>query len=153
MITLDAIAPVEVQHDPERSARVAAQHVHERLPLPGRNRGEGVREELLASEATWLAMEIAGEMELALIVKHAELRRVRLPFTRRAVEIIERVADLVAHHVRGRGRLRADNDLPLAVGARARIPGGPPAGERDALERGHVVEFRDPARPDKDRVE
>src|SRR5271166_3024053 len=111
MITLDAIAPVEIQHDPERSPRVAAQHVHQRRPLPGRNGGERVREELLAAKAARLTVKIAGEMRLALLVKHAELRRVRLPFTRRAVEIIERVPDLVAHDVGGRGWLRADHDL------------------------------------------
>ena len=92
-------------------------------------------------------------MGLALIVKHAELRRVRLPFTWRAVEIIERVSDLVAHDVRGRGRLGADHDLALAVRARAGVPRGPAARQRDAPQRGHVIEFRYPARPDEDRVE
>src|SRR5271156_4211665 len=120
--TLDAIAPVEIQHDPQRGPRVPAQHVHQGRPLPRRYRGKRVREEFLTSEAAGLAVEIAGQVRLALIVKHAELRRVRLPFTRRAVEIVERVPDLMAHHVWSRRRLRADHDLALAVGARARIP-------------------------------
>src|ERR1035438_5955426 len=79
VITLDAVAPVEIQHDPERRTCVATQHVHEGRPLPGRDGGERVREKFLASQATWLAVEIAGEMWLALIVEVAKLRRVRLP--------------------------------------------------------------------------
>src|SRR5580700_8009772 len=137
-----------------RSAvRVSPLSVHQGRPLPRRDRGKGVREELLASEATGLAVEIAGQMRLALIVKHAELRRVRLPLTRRTVEIVERVPDLMAHHVWGGGRLRADHDLALAVGARARIPRGLSRRQPDAAQRGHLVEFGDAARPDEDRIE
>src|SRR5580704_18577513 len=73
-ITLDAIAPVEIQHDPQCSPCIPAQHVHQGRPLPGRDRGERVREELLAPEATRLTVEITGEMWLALIVEHAKLR-------------------------------------------------------------------------------
>ncbi len=152
-ITLDAVAPVEVQHDPQRGPRVAAQHVHQGRPLPRGDRGECVREELLAPEATGLAVEVAGDMGLAVLVEQTEFGRVGLPFARRAIEIIECVPDLMAHHVRSRRRLGADDDLAFAVRARAGIPRGLPGREPDPAQRGHLVEFGNSAGPDKDRVE
>src|SRR5579875_1685897 len=96
---LDAIAPVEVEHHGQRHPGVPAQHVNEGRALPRGDRGKGVRKELLAPEPTALPVKTAGEMRLALIVERTELGRVRLPLSRGGVQVIERVPDLMTHHV------------------------------------------------------
>src|ERR1700684_1142533 len=70
---LDAVAPVEVEHHVQRRPSVAAEHVHQSRPLARGDRRERIREELLAAKATTLFVEVAGQMRLALIVKHVEL--------------------------------------------------------------------------------
>src|SRR6202020_3380645 len=106
----------------KRVPRVAAQHIDKRRPLRRGNRGERIREELLTPESAALAMKVTCYVWLTLIIDPPELGRVGLPFSRRAVQIVERVPDLVAHHVRGRRRTGADHDLAIAVGARAGVP-------------------------------
>src|SRR5580698_8902444 len=70
---LDAIAPVEVEHHLQRGPRVTAQHVDERRPLRRSDRGERVREELLAAETASLAVEVTCDMWLTLIINEPEL--------------------------------------------------------------------------------
>src|SRR6185437_8149524 len=63
------------------------------------------------------------------------------------------MANLVAHDVRRRRRTRAHDDLALAVGAGADVPGRPARRQRDAAERTHVVEIGYSAGADVDRVD
>src|SRR6476646_10157410 len=73
---LDAIALIEVEHDPKRDPGVTAQHVNQRGPLCGRDRGERVRKELLAAEAAALTVKLTRDIWLALIIDEPELGRV-----------------------------------------------------------------------------
>src|ERR1700726_522416 len=122
-IHLDAITPIEVEHHPQRIPGVTAQHVDERGPLRRRDRGESVREELLAAETASLAVKVTRDKWLTLIINEPELGRVGLPLSRWTVQVIQRVADLMAHHVRRRRRTGAHHDLAIAVRARAGVPG------------------------------
>src|ERR1700684_2196058 len=85
---LDAVAPVEVEHHVQRRPSVAAEHVHQGGPLPRGDRGERVREELLATETAPLLVKVASQVWLALIVKHLKLGRVGLPLAGRGVNVI-----------------------------------------------------------------
>src|SRR5882672_5548974 len=85
---LDAITPVEVEHHPKCDPGVAAQHVDQRRPLRRRDRGERVREELLTTETTTLAVKVTRDIWLTLIIDEPELSRVRLPFSWRTVQVV-----------------------------------------------------------------
>src|ERR1022692_2422853 len=98
-------------------------------------------------------MEVADHVRQAPLVEGDEFRRVRLPLLVRAVEGIESVPDLVAHDVRAWRRARTPPDLPLAVGASAGVPGGPPRRQRLPAQPAHVVEVGDAARADVNRTE
>src|ERR1700691_4455838 len=73
---LDAITPIEVEHHPQRDPGVTAQHVDECGPLRRRDRGECVREELLAAETASLAVKVTRDIWLTLIINEPELCRV-----------------------------------------------------------------------------
>src|ERR1700757_2765155 len=133
-IHLDAITPIEVEHHPQCNTGVTAQHVDERGPLRRRDRCECVGEELLAAETASLAVKVTCDIWLTLIINEPELGRVRLPLSRRAVQVVERVTDLMAHHVwRGR-RAGAHHDLAVTVRARAGVPGRLARRQRHAMQ-------------------
>src|SRR6516162_7669266 len=111
--TLDAVADVEVEHHVQRRPGVAAEHFHQGRPLPGGNRGERVREEFPAAEEPRLPVKRAHHVRQALLVESLELRGVRLPLIVNAVDVIQRVPDLMAHDVWRRRRPGADYDLAL----------------------------------------
>src|SRR5579863_2714737 len=98
---LDPVAHIEVQHDIKRGPCIATQHVHERGPLTGRDRGERVSEELTPSQRSVLPVEIAHQARLAPPVERTELVGVRLPSAARAVQVIEGMPDLMADDIRG----------------------------------------------------
>src|SRR5256885_9833833 len=116
---LDPVSAVEEQHYVERRSGVAPEHVDERRPLPRGDRGERVREELVAADVALLPVELARQMRPALLEQRPELRAVGLPpLARRAVDVVERVPDLVHHHVGRRRGPVADHDRPVAVSSR-----------------------------------
>src|ERR1700761_5543570 len=86
---LDAITPVEVQHDPERDPGVTAQHVDQCGPLRRGDRGKRIRKELLAAETAALAVEVTRDIWLTLIIDEPELSRVRLPFSCGTVQVVQ----------------------------------------------------------------
>src|SRR5258708_33981070 len=96
---LDAVARVEVEHDVQRHAGVAAKHLYERRPLARRDGGERIGEELPASQMAGLTVRGTAHPRRALPVKPGELGRVCLPATFAPGDIVERGADLLAHHV------------------------------------------------------
>src|SRR5262249_54135548 len=100
-----------------------------------------------------LLVEVTYQVGQALRVERDELRRVGLPGTGRAVDVVERVADLMHHHVGGRRRAVAHDDLAVAVRSGADVPGGPAGGQLDPLQMAHVVQVRDAAGADVDAVQ
>src|SRR5487761_1747811 len=60
--------------------------------------------------------------------------------------------DLVTHHVGRRRGTRPDDNLPVAVGTRAGIPGRPAGRQRNPPQPSHVVELGDAALADVDRI-
>src|SRR6185437_4341041 len=98
----DAVAHVEIEHHVQRRPGVSAEHIDESGPLPGSDGRERVGEELSAAENPSLPVQVADQMRLAALIQSAEIVRVRLPVPRIPVDIIQRVPDLVAHHVRRR---------------------------------------------------
>ena len=63
-----------------------------------------------------------------------------MPFSWRAVQVVEGVPDFMAHHVgRGRGP-GAHHDLAVAVGSRAGVPGRLARRQLDAVQHPHVVQ-------------
>ncbi len=149
---LDPVAHIEVQHDIQGDPCVAAQHVHERGPLPGRDRRERVREELTPAQRPVLPVEVAHQAGQAAAVQRAELLRVRLPYAARSVEVIEGMADLVAHHVRGGRGPGANDDLAFAIGPGAGIPGRAPRRQRHPVQAAHVVQVGHAAGAHEDRI-
>ena len=69
------------------------------------------------------------------------------------VEVVQRVPDLVAHHVGCRRRPGADDDLPVAVGPGAGVPGRVPRRERHARQGAHIVQIGNAPGAHVDRVE
>src|SRR5262249_60820510 len=88
-------------------------------PLAGGDRSERIREELTADQRPLLPVEVTHQSHQAAPVEPAEIIGVRLPHATGPVQVIEGMPDLMAHHIRGRGGPRANDDLAFAVGARA----------------------------------
>src|SRR5262249_56157952 len=97
-------------------------------------------EERTGAERALLAVEVTGEAREAAPVERAEVIRVRLPRATGPVHVVEGVPDLMAHHIRGRGRPRADDDFAFAVCARAGVPGRPARGQWNPVQAAHVVQ-------------
>src|ERR1700722_6746920 len=150
---LDAITPVEVEHHPERDPGVTAQHVDQRWPLRRSDRGERVREELRATETAALTVEVTCDIWLTLIIDEPELSRVRLPFSWWTVQVVQCVADLVAHYVGRRRGPGAHDDLVVAVRARAGVPGRLARRQLYPVQPADVVEVGPPAGAHEDAVE
>src|SRR5215472_48373 len=95
----DAIAQVEIEHHVQRCPGIAAEHIDQRWPLPGSDRSERICEEFPAAQDTSLPVQVAHHMGQALIIKSDERLGVGLPVPGEPVDVIERVPDLMAHHV------------------------------------------------------
>src|SRR5215472_1016000 len=98
-------------------------------------------------------MELACQSGQAALIEPAELGAVGLPPTYLAVDVVERMPDLVTHHVGRRREARTDDDLPVAVGTGAGTPCRPPGRQQQALELSHGVEVGNTADADVDRVQ
>src|ERR1700722_4088918 len=100
-----------------------------------------------------LPVKVADHVGQAVLIQVEELLRIRLPAASRAINVVERVPDLVTHPIGGRRRPGANYYLALTVGASTDVPGGAPRRQRDAGECAHVVQIGNAAWTYMDRIQ